>query len=77
MCIVNKAIKNSISYGWIAYSIVPAFDRQLSGYNGGRQTVSVFNHLSQISTLRVTHGRQAKVIIAPLISLPNYGLLPL
>lgn len=47
--VVNKAIQDGIAEGWVADHVVPMFDRDLAGDDGGGATVAIIKDLQKVA----------------------------
>jgi len=62
VCIVYEAIKDRIGDGCFFDVIVPAVDGQLSYDHCGRESVSVFHDLQEITSFGGAHGSEAEIV---------------
>jgi hypothetical protein len=62
VCIVYEAIKDRIGDGCLFDVIVPAVDGQLSYDHCGRESVSVFHDLQEITSFGWAHGSEAEIV---------------
>ena len=49
--VVHQAIEDGVGDGGIADDLVPVFDRQLAGHDGGAAAVPVFHDLQEVAAL--------------------------
>lgn len=62
MAALHDAVQHGIGRGLIANPLMPMFDRQLTGNNGGPLACAVINDLQQISPCLPVHGRHAPIV---------------
>ena len=60
--IVDQAIQNRISNGWVSDIFVPVFNRQLTGNDGGGMAMPLLDDLQEIPPFRICHGGQSQVV---------------
>ena len=60
MGIVNEAIKDRIGQGWVAYGLMPVFDRQLACDDGGSAVVAVFEDFQEVAAFRGVQDSEAR-----------------
>lgn len=47
--VVNEAIQDRIAQGWVADDVVPMFDGDLAGDDGGGTTVAIIEDLQKVA----------------------------
>ena len=62
MSVVNDPVEYGVGDGGITDGFVPFFDWQLAGDESGAGAVSVFDDFEEVSSFRVSHGGQSKVV---------------
>ena len=54
--VVNEAIQDGVAEGWVANNIVPMFNRDLAGDDGGGATVAIIEDLQKVAPFwRIEH----------------------
>jgi len=59
---MDQAIEDGVGQGGIADVVMPVFDGQLAGDEGGGAAVTIFDDLQQVSAVAVIHGSKSQVI---------------
>ena len=49
MSVVYKAVEDSVAQGWVANDVVPEFDGDLAGDDGGGTTVAIIEDLQKVA----------------------------
>ena len=49
MSVVNEAIQDGVAEGWVADNVVPMFNRDLTGDDGGGATVAIIEDLQKVA----------------------------
>jgi hypothetical protein len=49
--VVNEAIQDGVAEGWVADNVVPMFNRDLAGDDGGGATVAIIKDLQKVAPL--------------------------
>ena len=49
VCVVNEAIQDGVAEGWVANNIVPMFNGDLAGDDGGGATVAIIEDLQKVA----------------------------
>ena len=62
VCVVNEAIQDGVAEGWVADNVVPMFDGDLAGDDGGGATVAIIEDLQQVAPFGRTENRKAPVV---------------
>ena len=47
--VVNEAIQDGVAEGWVADNVVPMFDGDLAGDDGGGATVAIIEDLQKVA----------------------------
>ena len=47
--VVNEAIQDGVAEGWVADNVVPMFDGDLAGDDGGGATVAIIKDLQKVA----------------------------
>jgi len=59
---VDEAIQDGVGKGWITDYIMPLIERELSGYDGGTETVAILYNFQEVMALFVSEFGKAPVI---------------
>jgi hypothetical protein len=59
---VDQPIEDRIGERGVSDSLMPVFERQLAGEDGGASVVTVFQHLQEISAVFLTERGQGSII---------------
>ena len=62
MGIVHQSVEDGVGHGGIADLLMPVFDRELAGHQGGAKTVSILQDLQEIMALILGEQSQAIVV---------------
>jgi hypothetical protein len=62
MGVVYEAVEDGIGNGRIADLLAPVVHRELTGDKGGGMAMPLFDHLQEVSSFRVGHRSQPKVV---------------
>jgi len=62
MGLVDQAIEDRVGKGGVADAVVPVFERQLTGHEGGAATVAVLQDFEQVAALAIGQRGEAPVI---------------
>ena len=62
MGVMDEAVQDCVSQGWIADGLMPVLDRKLTGDDGRAAAMAVFENFQQITSLRWGENGQTPVI---------------
>ena len=57
MGLVDQAVENRIGKGGVADAVVPVFEGELTGHEGGAATVAVFEDFEQVAARPMAWAR--------------------
>lgn len=60
--VVNETIQDGVAEGWVADNVVPMFDGDLAGDDGGGATVAIIEDLQKVAPFGRIKNRKAPVI---------------
>ena len=59
---MNKAIQDGVAEGGVADNVVPMFDGDLAGDDGGGATVAIIEDLQKVAPLGRIENRKAPIV---------------
>ena len=57
---MNEAVQDGVAEGWVADNVVPMFDGDLAGDDGGGATVAIIKDLQQVAPFGWIENRQTQ-----------------
>ena len=71
MSVVDEAIQDGVAEGWVADNVVPMFNRDLTGDDGGGVTVAIIEDLQKVAPFGRIENRKTAVPVGNLIRLAS------